>query len=488
MAKQTRKSKGPIFQVKALEAWTTPGNFCDDEGGGLYLQVRQIRENGVPQLEKLRNGQLVQKVRKYWVFRYWSPLPAGRRQLKEYGIGPFEDYSLQEARDKAKAQRKLIRDEGADPILTRKFRKQEIRDRIDGMKTFKEAAVACWEAHKSKWKERTANTWINSLETHIYPKLGNMELQAIKKTHIEAVLRPIWTSNPDLGARIRQRLEVVFNYARGKEWYPDKNPAEWAGNLDALMPPSIRREIAENFPSLPFHRMGAFMEALRHGKGISARALEFTILTAARSGEVRLATWDEIDFDKALWTVPTDRMKTEKRMKKNAVKDHIVPLSTRALEILRSMGDPVPGGLVFPAERSGKALSDMAMSKYVKDMDARNLEAGGDGWRDPNLDNRIAVPHGFRATFSTWGQDHADFDHQLVEFALSHKLEDEVKAAYKRGTMVEKRRPLMAAWADYCAKGPSAKPALDMEDRLADMIPSTVPLPPQKVVKLRTAQ
>ena len=439
MAKARRKSKGPIFNEKALAAWRQPGNYCDQAGGGLYLQVRQARVKGVLQWETNRKGVLVPKVTKYWVYRYWRPTKDGGRQLKEFGIGPFADYTPKQARDIAKEQR-IIRREYGDPILTRKRRKQDLKNLIDSMKTFPEAAEACWESLKPQWGERHAYDWLASLKNHAYPTLGSMEIRAIQTTHIETVLRPIWHAKAETGSRIRGRLEAVFNYAKGKGWYSGDNPAGWDGNLDALFSESPRLKKQVNHPSLPFLQIGAFMDALRREKGTAARALEFTILTAARSGEVLGASGEEFDLRKALWTVPAERMK--------AKKEHLVPLSPRALEILRGMGDLKPGVVVFPGGVPGKGLSDAAMNTLIKRMDRHRVAAEGEGWCDKKGER--VVPHGFRASFKTWATDCTEFGRDVIEFALAHQLPDKVEAAYTRGTMVEKRRPLMAAWAAYC--------------------------------------
>ena len=440
MGKAHRTGKGPIFKVSALAAWHEPGNFCDHEGGGLYLQVRQVRVNGVLQWEITKKGERVPKVTKYWTFRYWQRTRDDGRKLKEFGIGPFGDYSLEEARNIATEQRKIRREFG-DPILFRKKRKQDLRNLIDSMKTFKEAAEACWESHQSKWKPRHAEDWLNSLKIHVYPALGSMETRSIQTTHVEAVLRPIWQDKAETASRVRSRIETVFNFAKGKGWYSEDNPAAWAGNLDALLVESPRRKKLKNRPSLPFHQVGVFIAALRQEKGIAARAMEFGILTAARSGEIRGALGEEIDLDKALWTIPATRMK--------AKKEHVVPLSERAIEIIHSMGELKPGTFVFPGGKPGKCQSDAAMIALIKRMDANRMKEEGIGWCD--LKGTRIVPHGFRATFKTWGQDATTFDRQTIEFALAHNLPDKVEQAYSRGAMLEKRRPLMEAWAAFCA-------------------------------------
>lgn len=441
VAKVKRNGKGPVFEAKALAAWREPGTFCDHEGGGLYLQVRQVRVNGVQQWETTKQGHRVAKVTKYWTFRYWQKTKDGARKLKEFGIGSFNDYNLEEAREIASDQRKIRRNFG-DPILERKRRKQEAQDLIAGMKTFEEAAQACWEAHKAKWKPRHADDWINSLKTHAYPTLGTMELRSIRTTHIQSVLQPIWEERAETASRVRSRIEAVFNFAKGKEWFDEANPAAWKGKLEALLIASPRLKKKVNHPSIHHSQIGAFMEVLRREKGTAARALEFLILTAGRSSEIRGAMGDEFNLKEALWTIPAERMK--------AGKEHVVPLSPRAVEIIRSMGNLNAGQYVFPGGKAATCLSDAAMNALIKRMDARREEIEHKGWRDRK--GKRIVPHGFRSTFKTWGQDSTDFDRQVIEFALAHGLPDKTEAAYSRGEMIAKRRPLMEAWAQYCAR------------------------------------
>jgi integrase len=428
-----------MFQVAALAAWREPGTYCDHEGGGLYLQVRQVCVNGVKQWETTKHGRPVPKVTKYWSFRYWRRTREGGRKLREFGIGPFSDVTLDEAREIATEQRKILREFG-DPILARKKRRQELRDLVDSMKTFEEAAQACWEAHKAKWTPDHADDWLNSLKTHAYPRLGTMEIRSIRTTHIHTVLEPIWVEKAETASRVRSRIEAVFDFAKGKEWYSEDNPAVWDGKLEALLIESPRLKKQVNHPSLPFSQIGAFTNALRQEKGTAARALEFLILTASRSLEIRGAMGEEFDLDKALWTVPPARMK--------AKKEHVVPLSPRAVEIIRGMGKLQAGKFVFPGGKPETCLSDAAMNALIKRMEAHRQEKEQKGWRD--LKGKRIVPHGFRATFKTWGQDSTDFNRQVIEFALAHGLPDKTEAAYSRGAMIAKRRPLMEAWALYC--------------------------------------
>ncbi len=439
VAKLNRSGNGPIFDEQTLAAWHVPGTYCDHQGGGLYLQVRQVRVDGAQQWET-QKGKRVAKVTKYWSFRYWQRIRDGGRKLREFGIGPFTDYTLEEARGIATDQRKILKNFG-DPILERKRRKQEALDLIASMKTFEEATQACWEAHKAKWTSGYADDWLNSLKTHAYSILGTMEIRSIRTTHVHSVLQPIWEEIAETASRVRSRIEAVFDFAKGKEWYDADNPAAWEGKLEALLIESPRLKKLVNYPSLPFSQIGAFTEVLRQEKGTAARALEFLILNASRPREVRGAMGEEFDLEKALWTVPAMRMKGKK--------EHVIPLSPRAVEIIRSMGKLKTGQFVFPGGKPETCLSDAAMTALIKRMDAHRAEVGNIGWRDPK--GKRVVPHGFRATFKTWGQDHTEFDRQVIEFALAHGLPDKTEAAYSRGAMIKKRRPLMDAWAEFCA-------------------------------------
>jgi integrase len=379
-----------------------------------------------------------------------------------FGGGGYDDYTLAEAREIATEQRKIRREFG-DPILVRKKRKQDLRDLVDSMKTFEEAAQACWESHKPKWTPHYAEDWLNSLKAHVYPVLGSMEIRSIRTTHVEGVLKPIWHEKAETASRVRSRIEKVFNFAKGKEWYSEDNPAAWEGNLDALLIESPRLKKLVNHPSLPFSQIGAFTEVLRREKGTAARALEFLILTASRSLEIRGAMGEEFDLEKALWTVPAVRMK--------AGKEHVVPLSPRAVEIIRGMGKLQEGKFVFPGGKPETCLSDAAMNALIKRMDAHRKEAEQKGWCD--LKGKRIVPHGFRATFKTWGQDSTDFNRQVIEFALAHGLPDKTEAAYSRGAMITKRRPLMDAWALYCAGNGSERKFKRVKD-YADSEPKIV--------------
>lgn len=445
MARKPKKTEDnppqrrPRFTQAALKGWNRPGTYCDDEGGGLYLQVIQVRRKGEPQWITNSVGERVPKVRKYWTYRYWRTTRDGGRKLHEYGIGSFKDYSLKEARDIAQEQRK-VRDEFRDPIQVRRKRKQGVQELIDSLKTFEEAATACWQSLHPQWGTRHANDWLNSLKIHVFPSIGSFDLRSLTKQHVEEILRPIWTAKAETATRVRQRIEAVIDFAKGKGWFTGDNPATWKGNLKALLMESPRLKLLEHHPSLPFPQMGLFMAALRTQPGIAAIALEFTILTATRSLETRLATGKEFDLERGLWTIPAKRMK--------AKKEHLVPLSDRACEILRSIGKLTPDGYIFPGGKPNAPLSDGAMLALLKRMDANRVESEGIGWRDPEGD-RI-VTHGFRASFRTWAGEETDHPRDAIEFALAHQLPDKVEAAYARATLLDKRRPLMADWAAWC--------------------------------------
>ena len=387
------------------------------DGSGLYLQVTP-------------NGA------RSWVFRY---VANGRERYM--GLGSAELVSLAEARRLALACRRTLA-EGRDPI---EEHRAERRRRAPADRTFTAAARALLEAKRSGWHNpKHAAQWANTLEVHAFPVLGPLPVDRIETEHVLAVLRPLWERTPETAQRLRQRIEAVLDYARAHGWIPPgrANPARWKGHLAALLPPPRRVKAVRHHPALPWQQMPAFWAALATRPGIAAAALRFAILTAARSGEVRVATWAEIDLEAAIWTVPAARTK--------ARRTHRVPLAPEALALLEAM-QPLargPGSLVFPGAVAGRPLSDMSLSAVTRGMSFDGLAPGEPPrWRDP--EGRAVVPHGFRATFKDWARAHGWPDH-LSELALAHADKDKVRAAYARADLLEGRRPLMEAWVDYC--------------------------------------
>jgi integrase len=354
-----------------------------------------------------------------WILR----VMVGDRR-RDIGLGGFPDVPLTAARERAREARELIR-QGIDPAKQRQAAKDALRAAAGKRKTFREVAIAChaMKAHEFR-NERHKATWLSSLESYAFPEFGLLPVDAVEVSHIVNVLEPIWTTKTETATRLRQRIETVLDYAKVKKLRKGDNPALWKGNLSEVLPKPGKVAKVVHHRALPVDAMPEFMTRLRQVGGMGARALEFAILTAARSGEVRGATWAEIDLAAKVWTVPGERMK--------AGTQHHVPLSPAAVALLKALPRLDGSDYVFPSAR-GKELSDMSLSAVTRRM-------GVD-----------AVPHGFRSTFRDWSAEHTNFPRVLAEKALAHQLKDKVEAAYARSNLLEKRRPLMQEWAKYCA-------------------------------------
>jgi integrase len=383
----------------------SPGLYPD--GGGLYLQVTK-------------------RGARTWVYRF---MLHGR--AREMGLGPLHIVPLAEAREKARGARKL-RHEGIDPIEARKAKQTEDRLAAATAMTFRECAERYIEAHKPGWKNtKHAKQWPSTLETYVYPVFGLLPVQAVDVGLVMKVLEPIWRTKPETASRVRGRIESILDWAAVRGYRKGENPARWRGHLDKLLPGRGKVRKVEHHPALPYTEMGDFISTLHEQEGVGARALEFLVLTATRTGEVIGARWEEVDLAKGVWTVPGERMK--------AGKEHRVPLSGRALEIVEEMkADQVNDHpFVFPGGRAGRPLSNMAMLKLLGRMGRDDLTA-----------------HGFRSTFRDWAAEMTHFPSEVVEMALAHTVSDKVEAAYRRGDLFEKRRELMEAWARYCETRP----------------------------------
>jgi integrase len=307
--------------------------------------------------------------------------------------------------------------------------------------TFKECAAAYIKAHRAGWKNaKHAQQWENTLAQHAYPVIGELLVRDVKLAQVLAVLEPIWTTTNETAVRLRGRIELVLDWAAARGLRDGLNPARWRGHLDKLLPKPSKVNNREHHTALPVGDVGAFMVMLRAAEGMGARALEFTILTAARSGEVRGATWVEIDTEAKTWTIPGTRMK--------AGKEHRVPLSDEALALLTALPRMVGNELVFPAPRGG-VLSDMTLAAVLRRMKAP------------------AVPHGFRSTFRDWAAERTAYPRDVAEMALAHAIGDKVEAAYRRGDLFEKRRLMMADWARFLAKIETKANVIDMQSKRA---------------------
>jgi integrase len=367
------------------------------DGNGLYLQIDP---------DGSRSWVLMWKIGK-------------RRHVMGLGSARPRQVSLKEARDTAAQYREIIR-KGGDPIAERNAK----RAKIVGSMTFGQAAAECVKVLGPSWRSAKHRTqWLPALQRHA-KLLLNKPVGAITPDHVVAVLTPLWNTQPALAQRLRQRIERVLHWAKAKRLYRGDNPAAWEGNLQDWMPKPVAARIRiKPMAALPYAQVPAFMASLRAVPGVSARALEFTILTAARSGETFGATWDEFDFDEAVWTIPGQRMK--------AGVTHVVPLSDRVMQIIREQYDTRSCQFVFPGHRDGTRLSNTAMLEVQ-----RKLVPG-------------LTVHGFRSSFRDWAEDRTPY-HREAEMALAHTVGNETERAYRRGTAFDKRRELMNAWAAYC--------------------------------------
>ena len=345
-----------------------------------------------------------------WVLRYQLK---GRR--RDMGLGPYPEVALAAAREKAlEARRQLI--SGTDPL--------SVRPAL-GV-TFRDAAQALIESKRPGWRNpKHAAQWSSTLSSYVYPKLGALDVKDIDTPHVMSVLSPIWTSKPETASRVRQRIEAVLDYASAQGLRARTNSARWRGHLESLLakPTQIRR--VQHHAALNWLELPPFMNELSQRSGVSARALEFLILTAARSGEVRGMRWDEIDLRAGVWTVPAARMKSGK--------EHRVPLNAA---IIACLGQPqMSDGLVFPSPSElAKPMSDMSLIAVLKRMGRNNITA-----------------HGFRSTFRDWAGERTNFAREVIEAALAHRLKDKAEAAYARGDLFDKRRRLMESWVVFAS-------------------------------------
>lgn len=393
-----RKAK----ELTALEVGRlkNPGHHAVGGVAGLYLYV-------------LDTGA------RSWVLR--TMIGDKRRHM---GLGGFPDVPLARAKEKARSAKDAIA-QGVDPIAQRTAVASSLRAQQATQKTFEEAAQAYIEAHGDSWKNSKHRAqWSATLKTYAYPHMGLLQVNDITQEHVLMVLEPIWKTKTETATRLRGRIESVLDWATVRKYRTGENPARWKGHLDKLLPAPGKIKKVEHHRALPIDQMAAFMSQLRVKEGLSARALEFAIFCAARTGEVLGAKWEEMDLVAGVWTVPAERMK--------AGREHRVPLSPSAKSILLALPKNPESPLVFPAANR-RPLSDMSLIAVLRRM---------------NVD---AVPHGFRSTFRDWAGEVSNYPRDIAEQALAHVLENKVEAAYRRGDALEKRRKMMTDWAAYCS-------------------------------------
>jgi integrase len=386
-----------------------PGRYA--VGDGVYLQITG---------DKGRS----------WIFRY--QLAGTARHM---GLGPIKLLSLKEARDRAIDAKKLLLD-GIDPIEARDLRRTQQRLKDAKAITFRSCAEQYITDNKVAWRnEKHRAQWKSTLETYADPVIGALSVGDVDTGLVLKVLRqPVkeadgklgtfWSAKPETAGRVRGRIETILDWAKAQGFREGENPARWRGHLESVLPAKAKVAKVQHHKAMPYAELAAFMARLRLNHSMSAKALEFTILTAARTGETIGATRSEIDMVQKVWIIPGSRMKAEK--------DHRVPLCGRAIEIIESSKHNQE--YLFPGANLNRPLSNMAMLELLRGMTG----------------NGITV-HGFRSTFMDWGHEVTHYPKEMLDIALAHTVDDKVEAAYRRGDMFEKRRKLMADWAAYCA-------------------------------------
>ena len=408
------------LKVAAIARAKAPGYYGD--GGGLFLQVSRFGTAS-------------------WVFRY----RVGGR-LREMGLGSLDTIGLADARERARKAREQRLD-GLDPIEVRKGAR--LAAQLDSAKaiTFKDCAKRYIAAHRPAWRNpKHAAQWGSTLDAYVYPIFGNLAVQAVDVGLVLKAIEPIWTAKPETASRVRGRIESILDWATARGYREGENPARWRGHLDNLLPARAKVRRVEHHAALPYVEISAFMAELRSQEGVSPRALEFAILTAARTGEVIGARWDEINVAERLWTIPAARMKSER--------EHRVPLADATLVIVEMMAAIRSGEFVFPGGKEGRPLSNMAFLMLLRRMGRGELTA-----------------HGFRSSFRDWAAERTGFPAEVAEMALAHAVGDKVEAAYRRGDLFQKRRRLAEAWAKFCMAPPAGGRVVPMRERtVADAV------------------
>jgi integrase len=392
-----------------------PGRYTDRDGLILFVRNAEAR---------------------FWLLRY--SFQGARREmgLGRAGEGPGS-VTLAEARERVAELRRGIK-AGIDPLAARDAeavaQKAAAQQAAAHAVTFRAVAELYMGAHETAWRNaKHRDQWRSTLATYAFPFFGELPVGDVLTAHVMSALAPVWNEKPETASRVRGRIESVLDYATARGWRTGENPARWRGHLANLLPARGKVARVEHHAALPWRDVGAFMVALgeREAGSVAALALRFVVLTAARSGEVLGARWAEIDMAEAVWTVPGDRMK--------AGREHRVPLTAAALDVLRQAAalrtSKAADAHVFPGMKPGKGLSIMALAMLLRRMERGDLTV-----------------HGFRSTFRDWCSEQTTFDRDTAEAALAHTVRDKVEAAYRRGDLFDKRRRLMEAWADFCAR------------------------------------
>lgn len=390
----------------AIKNATKPGLYGD--GLGLYLQVSKFGT-------------------KSWLFRFMRD-----GQARKMGLGALHSVPLADARRLAAEHRRAIKVDDVDPIEARREKRAARRVETAKILTFKTCAEKYISGNEAGWKnDKHRAQWRSTLQTYVYPIFGDLPVSAVDTALVLKAVEPIWTKKAETAGRVRGRIESVLDWARAREYRQGENPARWRGHLENILPKRSKVARVKHHDAIPYAELPAFMEQVRSNPAISARALEFTTLTACRTGEAIGATWAEIDLKAKLWAIPADRMK--------AGREHRIPLSTRALEILTALPRAAGSDYVFPGAREGKPLSNMGMLQMIRGM-------RGTG----------ATVHGLRSSFKDWALEQTAYPGEMSEVALAHTISNKAEAAYRRSDLAAKRARMMEDWAMFCASAPTS--------------------------------
>ena len=406
--------KGSILTARPVATTSKLGYVADGMQPGLNLQVTQGASGIV----------------KSWVFRYTSPTTKRRREM---GLGPISVRSLADVRDQV-AKLRLHVLNGQDPVDVRLAERRSLELARAKQLTFKDAATQCIATKEHEWKnDKHRKQWTSSLEAYAFPFIGAIPVADITVEDLLRLLEPIWTTKTETATRVRQRIENVLDWCKARRLMSGDNPASLKGGLGQLLPKASKITKVSHHPALPYQRINAFITALRAKRGVSPKALEFLILTAARSGEVLGAKWEEIDSATNVWTIPADRMK--------AGREHRIPLCARAQAIIQIMHTAKSGNFVFPGPTGEAGMSNAALLALMKGM----------------VDFSDYVPHGFRSTFRDWAAETTNFSNETLELALAHTIKNQAEAAYRRGDQLAKRVKLMQQWQQYVETSPASQ-------------------------------
>lgn len=417
------------LEVKRLQHPGGDGNIVHAVGGVSGLMLQLLPGGG-----------------KTWLLR--TTVGVKRRHV---GLGGYPEVTLAMARERAREAKELVR-QGVDPVEHRKAARSALIAAQRRGLLFGDAMNRYEAAKLDGMAEKGRKQWRSMLDSYAVPAIGAMIVQDIAVQDVLRALEPIWSGKTETARKMRAAIEAILSWSTVAGHRTGDNPARWKGNLDALLPKASKVAKSENQPAVALADASTWFAALRQRDGMGSRALEFVALTAARSGEVRGATWDEIDLKVKMWTIPAARMKGDR--------EHRVPLTAEAVALLQDVPRMADSDFVFPAVRGGQ-LSDMTLSATMRRMNEAETSKGRKGWLDPR-NGRPAVPHGLRSTFRDWAAETGQ-PRDMAEIALAHSVGSDVERAYRRSDMLDRRRAMMATWAKFLGVGNAERSAVCAE-------------------------